>query len=212
MFGAALMLSYSRGSLANLVAACVTLMILRRVRAWRVIALAVVTAAVSIIAVRTLWPAFSDSYWTRIAGSLQYFWYSPDGVLSGRVGNWRLLTDFLLREPWQALFGIGYKTLPYTGLAGTPIIADNTYLGLLVETGIAGLGAFLALNFFILRAALRAARKSHPRAVFFGEWIFCFWIGEMLQMLSGDLITYWRVLPLYFWVLGTAIRETQDGA
>ena len=52
--------------------------------------------------------------------------------------------------------------------------------------------------------------SSQRRAVFFGEWIFCFWIGEMVQMLSGDLITYWRVLPVYFWVLGTAIRETKE--
>jgi hypothetical protein len=26
-------------------------------------------------------------------------------------------------------------------------------------------------------------------------------------MFSGDLMTYWRVLPVYFWVLGTAIRD-----
>ena len=24
--------------------------------------------------------------------------------------------------------------------------------------------------------------------------------GQMVQMFSGDLITYWRVLPVYFWV------------
>jgi hypothetical protein len=29
-------------------------------------------------------------------------------------------------------------------------------------------------------------------------------------MLSGDLITYWRVLPVYCWVLGTAVREAQE--
>ena len=30
-----------------------------------------------------------------------------------------------------------------------------------------------------------------------------------MQMASGDLITYWRVLPVYFWVLATAIREAK---
>lgn len=29
-------------------------------------------------------------------------------------------------------------------------------------------------------------------------------------MLTGDLITYWRVLPVYFWVLATAARESSD--
>jgi hypothetical protein len=27
-----------------------------------------------------------------------------------------------------------------------------------------------------------------------------------VQMLSGDLLTYWRVLPVYFWVLALAVR------
>jgi hypothetical protein len=36
--------------------------------------------------------------------------------------------------------------------------------------------------------------------------MFCFWCGQTAQMLSGDLLTYWRVLPVYFWALGAAIR------
>ena len=34
----------------------------------------------------------------------------------------------------------------------------------------------------------------------------------MVQMLSGDLFTYWRVLPVYFWVLATAAREAEAEA
>jgi hypothetical protein len=63
------------------------------------------------------------------------------------------------------------------------------------------------LNVAILRTAYRAARSPSARASFFGLWMFCFWCGELVQMLSGDLITYWRVLPLYFWVLAAALRE-----
>jgi len=29
----------------------------------------------------------------------------------------------------------------------------------------------------------------------------------MAQMLTGDLLTYWRVMPFYFWVLAVAVRE-----
>jgi hypothetical protein len=29
----------------------------------------------------------------------------------------------------------------------------------------------------------------------------------MVQMFSGDLLTYWRVMPLYFWVLALAVRD-----
>ena len=101
-------------------------------------------------------------------------------------------------HPWHAIFGIGYKTLPYSTFIGQTVIADNMYLSLLAETGIIGLAAFFLLNFAILRAAWRAARRSDSQKSFFGAWIFCFWIGQLFQMLSGDLFTYWRVLPLYF--------------
>jgi len=123
-----------------------------------------------------------------------------------------MLLDFLAREPWHAILGIGYKTLPYSDIAGQSVVADNTYLGLLVETGILGLAAFAVLNAMLLRTAFRAARSSRPRAAFFGSWIFCFWSGQLVQMLSGDLFTYWRVLPVYFWVLATAAREAEGEA
>ncbi len=73
--------------------------------------------------------------------------------------SWTVLTTFLTNQPWHAIFGIGYKTLPYTNIVGTEVVADNTYLSLLVETGVIGLGVFLLLNFLILRAGLRAARS-----------------------------------------------------
>jgi hypothetical protein len=45
------------------------------------------------------------------------------------------------------------------------------------------------------------------RASFYGKWLFCFWIGEIVQMLTGDILTYWRVLPVYFWVLAQAAKD-----
>jgi hypothetical protein len=36
--------------------------------------------------------------------------------------------------------------------------------------------------------------------------MLCFWCGEIVQMASGDLLTYWRVLPVYFFVLALAVR------
>ena len=80
------------------------------------------------------------------------------------------------------------------------------YLSLLVETGVAGLAALLWLNWSIIRAAARAARSHDARRAFCGLWILCFWCGEIVQMSSGDLLTYWRVLPVYFFVLALAVR------
>jgi O-antigen ligase len=155
-------------------------------------------------------PTLASHYWTRLAISFQSLGTTPDAVLSGRISSWRVIGDFLLQQPWHLVFGIGYKTLPYTDLVGHGLVADNTWLGLLIETGLVGLGVFVLLNGAILRTALRAARSEKARASFFGGWMFCFWCGELVQMLSGDLITYWRVLPLYFWVLATAAREAGD--
>jgi O-antigen ligase len=143
----------------------------------------------------------------RITTSVQYAFAETEGLLSGRLASWRAVLDFLAQHPWHAIFGIGYKTLPYSDYLGATVITDNMYLSLLAETGIVGLGAVLWLSISILRSARRAASTTDPRLRFFGNWIFAFWVGEMVQMFTGDLLTYWRVLPLYFWVLAVAIRN-----
>ena len=206
---AALLLSYSRASLVNVLVALGALAYIRGVRLRRAVLFLSAGAGCAALLVYLARPDFASSYWLRISASFQYLWSAPNQVLSGRVGNWKTLLDFLGKEPWHALAGIGYKTLPYSDFAGERVIADNTYLSLLVETGIVGLGAFVWLNLAILRASLRAARSGNPRAAFFGTWICCFWAGELVQMFSGDLITYWRVLPLYFWALGVAVAATR---
>ncbi|MGH9666287.1 MAG: hypothetical protein ACRD9L_17810, partial [Bryobacteraceae bacterium] len=155
-------------------------------------------------------PVFTQAYWVRIALSLQYVFESPNAVLSGRLRSWEMLRDFLLAHPWHALLGIGYKTLPYSNFIGTTVVADNAYFSSLVETGILGLAAVVALNLAILAAGYRAARSEDPRRSFCGAWIFCFWAGQMAQMFSGDLLTYWRVLPVYFCVLALAARKKSD--
>jgi hypothetical protein len=66
---------------------------------------------------------------------------------------------------------------------------------------VGGLAALIWLNVAILRAAAHSARRS-----FCGMWMLCFWSGQVVQMASGDLLTYWRVLPVYFWILALAIR------
>lgn len=209
VFTAALIFSYSRGSLLNVVVALSTLAWLRGVRIRRVAAMAAVCATAGAAAVYAVFPLFAQSYWIRLAASVQYFWSAPEGVLSGRLSNWETLARFVAAHPWYALSGIGYKTLPYTDSTGRPVIADNMYLSLLVETGVAGLAVFLFLNACILRKAFEASRRNTPAAAFFGAWIFCFWVGQLVQMLTGDLMTYWRVLPLYFWVLAVAVRESR---
>jgi hypothetical protein len=198
VFFAALVLSYSRASLVNVAVALVVLMWCnrRRVRLARVAML----AAAGALLTWWIFPTFAQMYWLRLSFSAEYLFTRTEGVLSGRVASWQTLAAWIAAHPWQAMFGIGYKTLPYTNFLGSPVVADNMYLSLLVETGVAGVAALVWLNMAILRAAYRSRRG------FFGMWILCFWAGQTVQMASGDLLTYWRVLPVYFWILALALR------
>jgi len=195
---AALVLSYSRASLLNL-AVALAVLVWRNRRRVPLPRVAMVAAAGALVT-WLVFPAFVEMYWLRLSSTAEFFFTATEGVLSGRVASWRTLLDWMTAHPWQALTGIGYKTLPYTDYLGAPVVADNQYLGLLVETGVAGLAALLWLNVAIIRAALRA------RDSLYRTWILCFWTGQIVQMASGDLITYWRVLPVYFFVLALAVR------
>jgi O-antigen ligase len=209
VFAAALVLSYSRGSLLNALAALAVLIYLNRsrIRLGRFFGALAGAALTAVVAVRALLPSFAGAYWMRVSTSVEYIFAETEGLLSGRVASWRAVLGFLAEHPWHALFGVGYKTLPYSDYLGRTVITDNMYLSLLAETGIVGLGAMLWLSLQILRSARRAAGSPDPRRRFFGSWIFAFWAGQMVQMFTGDLLTYWRVLPLYFWVLAVAVRH-----
>ena len=209
VFAAALVLSYSRGSLLNLLVAVSVLIYVNRtnIRLGRLFLVLAGVAVAGLLALRILVPAITGAYWMRVSTTAEYLFSETEGLLSGRVASWRAVLGFLAQHPWHALFGIGYKTLPYSDYLGRTVITDNMYLSLLAETGIVGLAAMLWLSLQILRSARRASLASDPRRGFFGSWIFAFWAGQMVQMFSGDLLTYWRVLPLYFWVLAVAVRH-----
>ncbi|MGA2742581.1 MAG: O-antigen ligase family protein [Bryobacteraceae bacterium] len=209
VFAAALALSYSRGSLLNALVAIAVLIYLNRsrIRLGRFFLALAGAPLAAALAVRALLPSFAGAYWMRVSTSVQYLFSETEGLLSGRVASWRLVLEFLAQHPWHALFGVGYKTLPYSDYLGRTVITDNMYLSLLAETGIVGLAAMLWLCLQMLRSARRASASADPQRRFFGSWIYAFWAGQMVQMFTGDLLTYWRVLPLYFWVLAMAVRH-----
>jgi O-antigen ligase len=206
---AALVLSFSRASLVNLAVALIALVWLRRdqIRWCRLTAGIIVFGFGGLALLWAAFPVFVRFAWLRVAAAFEYFSESPNAVLSGRIDAWQTLANYLIANPWHAILGVGYKTLPYSDFIGTKAVGDNTYLTLLAETGIAGLLAVVALNIAILTCAYRAARSSDSVRSFTGAWIFCFWAGQSVQMLSADLLTYWRVLPVYFFVLALAARR-----
>ncbi|MEP6962541.1 MAG: O-antigen ligase family protein [Acidobacteriota bacterium] len=204
LFASAMLLSFSRASVLACGVSLMALAVIERDRwftrrSWMWIAgLGCVAVILFAIAV----PEVAEGYWGRLQQALDNIQDSPDRTFSGRLASWTTVAGFIGEHPWQTIFGIGYKTLPYTEYLGRPVIADNMYLSLLVETGVLGFIALIALNVAILGASWKALRRGS----FHGKWLFCFWIGESLQMLSGDILTYWRVLPIYFWVLAQAVH------
>jgi len=214
LFSAALLFSYSRSSIVNLIVALTALVWIDRGRIqWRravpLLAVSIVTGAAASF---YFLPQMVGTAWMRLSGSVVYFFDYGEAVFSGRFESWRLLLQFITAHPWHVILGIGYKTLPYSDYIGQTVIGDNMYLSMLIETGIIGLAALIWLHAAVLRTAWRAARNSSPTVSFLGTWIFCFWVGQVLQMFSADLLTYWRVLPVYFLVLAWAVRESSPAA
>jgi O-antigen ligase len=211
VLGAALLFSFSRSSLLNAAAALAALVSLywKQLKPRKVAPVVLAVVAGGLLVTYMLFPAFVETYLLRLLYSGLDFGNRPDTVLGGRLATWSAILGSLAANPAKLLFGVGFKSLPYGGLGGAPIIADNMYVSMLAETGIVGLGALLLFQAAILWNAYRAARCRDEAASFLGLWIFCFWIGEALQMLSVDALTYWRVLPLYFAVLGLAVRERE---
>jgi O-antigen ligase len=211
LFPAALLLSFSRSSLLNLAVSLGAVAIVHRAELHihrRRIAFTLAAVVAGLLMAALLFPGYADVYMSRIWHMVFRGFIDPEGLLSGRLQTWRELLDFLSAHPWYLFLGIGFKTLPYMSFAGRPLIADNMYLSILVETGFVGLVAMMLFSAAILKAGFRAMRSPMPAASFLGAWIFCFWIGQLFQMLFVDVLTYWRVLPLYFAVLGLAVRET----
>ena len=131
-----------------------------RMKRWLVAAMAAAAGGAAIA--RVLAPSssgFAAAYWMRISTSVEYVFSETEGLLSGRVASWQAVLGFLAQHPWHALFGIGYKTLPYSDYLGHTVITDNMYLSLLAETGIVGLAAMIWFGVQILRAA--RARPPH---------------------------------------------------
>jgi O-antigen ligase len=212
ILSAALIFSYSRASILNLLVALAALAWLDRARIrWRKASMLLgISLTAGAAASYYLLPDIAAASWARFYDSFRYFFDYTEPIFSGRFESWRVLLRFLAEHPWHAVFGIGYKTLPYSDYIGQTVVADNMYLSMLVETGILGLASLVWLNAAILRASRRAARNKNLNTSFFGTWMFCFWLGQSFQMLSADLLTYWRVLPLYFLVLAWAVREANQ--
>jgi O-antigen ligase len=207
----ALVLSFSRGSIVNLIVALTTLAWMRRrkIAAMRPVAAALVLVIVVSAAAIVIAPEFLAPYTSRLEFSATEFFSRPNEVLSRRVETWTELAGFIADHPVQMVAGIGYKSLPYTNYFPHALVADNMYLSLLIECGLPGVTALMIFCVTVLVEGQRLAHNNQDGIAGLGRFILAFWLGEMAQMLSGDILTYWRVTPVFLAILGIALRRSR---
>jgi O-antigen ligase len=211
---AALIFSFSRAAIANVIVSLAALALLERrrlglrARSLRLPLAAAASIAAGLALAAAFFPEFLAAYGMKLIHSAEFFISEPNMVLSRRLDSWSALAAYVEQNPWASALGIGYKTLPYTEHLGSPVVADNMYLSLLIETGWPGLAALLAASLAILLQTFREARYARSAVRrFCGAWMFAFWCGEMAQMMTGDILTYWRILPAFLAVLAIGARD-----
>jgi len=198
IFTAALFLSYSRGSWANVLVTMTVFLILRRKLQLRLAAASLLVVPAFVYLVYQISPLVVLNFFNWRMGTLLEFWSDPNLATSGRWESWWRLISFFADHPWYLIFGIGYKTLPHTDLFGRSLIADNGFLSLTFEAGIIGLAAFLWLNQTVFSATYRASQQQDSVRAIGAAFMFAFWCGEMIQMITGDLFTFWRNMVVFF--------------
>jgi O-Antigen ligase len=205
----AVFVSFTRSTWVSvLVAAMAFIVVSRSVKLHRA-ALLLAVLGIPVI----LLPIYSRGLWEYLLnarlGNLAQLFSDPNLATSGRFDTWNTVVSIVANHPQYLLFGVGYKTLPFTRLFHQPIIADNGFLSLLMECGILGLGGFLIFSAAIFRTFLRVAKESRGATAFWGAVLFSFWCGEWAQMTAVDAHTYWRNMAVFVAMMGFVMNRLE---
>jgi len=214
IFTLAIFLAFSRSVWASvLVAISIFVLLYRRVRISRILGFFLVTGAcfgLILVYSAELWNYFLSA---RV-GNLTLLLADPNLASSGRLDTWFRVLSLLQSHPQYLLFGVGYKTLPFTRLFHKEIITDNGFLNLLLETGVLGLAGFLVFSAAVFRKFLGLARQSDGVPRFWSALMFSFWCGEWVQMLAVDAYTFWRNMIVFvaLMAIGLNLAEGREGS
>jgi O-antigen ligase len=210
IFTTALFLSYSRGSWANVFITMTVFLMLQRKLRFHLAAAATLLVAGFVFLVYQISPLVVVNFFNWRMGTLLEFWSDPNLATSGRWESWWHLVTFFADHPWYLIFGIGYKTLPYTHLFGRHLIADNGFLSLTFEAGVVGLAAFLWLSRAVFSSMYKARLRPGSLPAVGAAFMFAFWCGEMVQMVTGDIFTFWRNMVIFFGALALVQDVAKD--
>lgn len=205
----AVFVSFTRSTWVSVLVALLTFVVVSRQVSWR---RGCLFLAVFSIPVVLLW-FYSSGLWDYLLnsrlGNLSQLFTDPDLASSGRYDTWKMVLSILESHPQYLLFGVGYKTLPFTRLFHEAIVTDNGFLNLLLETGIIGLGGFLYFSAAVFKTFLRVRKEGFGESSYWGAVLFSFWCGEWAQMAAVDAYTYWRNMAVFLAVMGLVLNRDE---
>jgi O-antigen ligase len=210
VFTVALFLSYSRGSWTNGIVTLGVFLLLQRRFKLRLLLSAFIVSGVFLFLIYQWSPDLVTNFSERRLGPLLELWSNPNEATSGRWQTWKTMFVFFGEYPWLLLFGIGYKSVSGTSLFGSSLIVDNGYLSLLFETGILGLTSLLWFSGVLFQRLFRAIQSLSMLRRHYAAFLLAFWCGQMVQMLTGDILTYWRNLVVYFTLAAGVLQQWES--
>lgn len=195
-----LMFSASRSAIVGLAGVAVVLLIgwPARRRAW-----ALLVAVGFLILIRLAVPSLISNMVTLFASA------GSDDSVKWRTWDYPAATEEILRHLW---FGRGYGTW----YAPKHQVFDNQYILTMVEGGVIGMAAFVALFACALVAALRARYLStDPGRRDLGLTLAACLVVPLLGSATFDLVAFKTAEGLSFLLIGAAgamLRFTRDAA
>jgi O-antigen ligase len=205
LIGAALLLTFIRGAWIALVVSLLALGALRGSLRFRQLVFTIPTAVGVVLL--TFSPALE-----RLQQAAD-----PTSTLFGRVEIWRLALDWLLASPLNLLAGVGMKAFEYYYilLAG-PTTAGlywrresflignrphNELIGFLLDVGIVGTIALLAVLFILARLAVRIYRHSQDHALRLVALAFLIGFIGLAVGALGDNVFSQPSVTVYYWIM-----------
>ncbi len=145
----------------------------------------------------------------------------PTSTFFGRIAVWRLAVDWLLASPLNLLVGVGMKAFEYYYvLMAGPTTAGlywrresflignrphNELLGFLLDVGVIGVIALLAVFFILARLAVRIYRRSQDHELRLVALAFLIGFIGLLVGALGDNVFSQPSVAAYFWIMAGLI-------
>ncbi|MFZ2362465.1 MAG: O-antigen ligase family protein [Anaerolineae bacterium] len=205
LIGVALLLTFIRGAWIALVVSLLVLGMMRGSLRFRQLVFTI-PAAVGVVLL-TFTPALERLQ--QVA--------DPTSTLFGRMEVWKLALDWLLSSPLNLLAGVGMKAFEYYYilLAG-PTTAGlywrresflignrphNELLGFMLDVGLIGTVALLAVFFILVRQAVGIYRRSQDHELRLVALAFVIGFVGLVVGAMGDNVFSQPSVAVYFWIM-----------